>query len=130
MQLPSGKNDFESVERLIELGFERIEPVVPELLAWLQDFNWPIARPLARFFATVGVPLAEHVRRILVTTDDVWKYWVLSVVVAQSSALANALEVDLERIAASPTPGEHAEGLHEICSEILEALRLARRVEN
>jgi hypothetical protein len=123
MQLPSSKHDVESVERLVELGFEQIEPFVPELLEWLQDLNWPVARPLARFFVTVGSPLAEHVRRILGGTDDSWKHSVLTAVVSQSSSLANALRVDLEKLASSPTPSEHVEGVDEVCVEILATLR-------
>ncbi len=37
--LPRDKHDVAAVERLAALGYPTVEPVLPELLEWIQDIN-------------------------------------------------------------------------------------------
>jgi hypothetical protein len=116
--LPRDKVDTERAEAIIRLGYPEVEPILPELLEWMQDINWPVAQVLYPFLAKVGAPLAPHVRRILETEDHIWKYWVLGIV-AESTQLQAALRSELDRIAQRPTPGELAEEVHLVAKEIL-----------
>jgi hypothetical protein len=80
--VPRNKHDLERVNSLIAVGPEAAVPILEELLVWLQDINWPVARPLAQFLVSVGDPLLPHLRKILSSQDEMWIYWVLQYVVA------------------------------------------------
>ena len=114
--------DIDRAAACVSLGYPGVEPILPELLEWLQDCNWPVARVLAPFLGSIGLPMLPHVRKLLEGDDDIWKYWVLSRVVEESPTLAAALREDLERIANSPTASETAEELDRKAREILISL--------
>jgi hypothetical protein len=117
--LPRDKFDTQRAEAIIALGFPAIEPVVPVLLQWMQDMNWPVAQVLQPFLAGIGAPLAPHIRRILETDDTMWKYWVLCDLVARSDELRTMLRPELERLSAHPTPAERTDDLDALAREIL-----------
>jgi len=117
--LPVSKFETEKAARIASLGYPRVEPVMPQILEWLQDLNWPVARVFQPFAASIGAPLAPHVRSILRTDDGCWKRSVLSGVVAESFELATCLRPELERLAASPTAIEAQEKVDVLASEIL-----------
>ena len=117
--LPRDKFDTERAEAIIALGFPAIEPILPALLEWMQDINWPVAQVLEPFLTGIGCPLAPHVRHVLETDDNVWKDWVLRCIVAKSAELQAMLRPELERLAAHPTPGEKTETLDILANEIL-----------
>jgi hypothetical protein len=109
--LPRHKRDQDRARALVARGYPAVAPVLPELVGWLKDVNWPVAAVLSPFLATIGMPLLPEVRRVLGTDDVVWKYWVLLRLVAPNAELAAALHDDLEHLAANPTPGEREEGV-------------------
>lgn len=109
--LPKDKFDTDGAEALVALGHPAVEPILPELLAWLQDMNWPVARVIQPFLAQIGAPLAPHLRAALASQDHVWKYWILTQILAESPELRALLREDLERLAWSPIPGERDEEL-------------------
>ena len=115
---------FPLSHRVPTCGFRFEEkPALPNLLEWVQDGNWPVAGVFLPFLASVGAPLAAHVRHVFQTDDEQWKYFVLCNIVGESRELALALVVDLERLAESPTKGELNEGLNVLANELLEKLR-------
>ena len=122
VDLPSDKHDVECVERLVKIGYPGLAPVLPALLEWVKDLNWPVAKPLNEFFVGVGLPLEAYIRMVLLTDDNCWKRSVLIGIVSNSPKLACALKEELQRIAAAATSGERAEELNLLCAEILESL--------
>ncbi len=121
--LPRDKHDTHRAEAIVAAGFPVVEPLLPTLFEWLRDINWPVARTLQPLLVSVGVAAAPHVRFILNSSDDVWKYFVLAHVVAESPELAIELRHELQRIASIPTHGELEE---DVCLEaraILSRLR-------
>ena len=120
--IPVGKFDTDKAEAIVTLGFPAVEPILPALLHWMQDMNWPVAKVLQPFLASIGAPLASHVRAILQTDDEVWKSWVLQYIVAESRELARMLQPELARLAASPTPAEREEEVDHDACKILEQL--------
>ena len=40
--LPKDKMDVEKAEALVALGYPAVAPVLPELMALMQDTNWPV----------------------------------------------------------------------------------------
>jgi hypothetical protein len=118
--LPRDKDDLASLEKLAELGYPKIEPILPHLMTWLQDINWPIAGPMAQYLATIGPPLLDVIHQVLGGDDDIWKYWVLEYLVSEmDDTLQQALRGDLERLAAGSDPEE----VHVVAGEILERLQ-------
>ena len=112
--MPRHKHDHEAAERAVTLGWPGIEPVVTELLVWLQDYNWPVSRPLAPLLAAVGEPLVPYLEEILLGDDAIWTYWVIQCVVADSvPAVTERLRPILERMATAPTGNEIAEEVDE-----------------
>ncbi len=123
--LPQDKADIARAEAIVALGYPAVKPILPDLVGWLLDYNWPVARVLGPFLGTIGLPLLPHARHVLGTNDDVWKYWVLSLLVKPSIPLAAALKEELERLANVPTAGEIAEELDLEAREILDSLKAA-----
>lgn len=120
--VPATKFETEKASALVRLGFPEIEPVVPQILEWLQDLNWPVGHVFQPFLVSIGQPLAPYVRAVLSGQDDSWKYSLLRAVVGQSPELAHALRPELERVAKNPSPGESKEEVDQVAVEILEAL--------
>lgn len=117
--IPQNKFDTDRAEQAVAAGYPAVEPILPELLEWIKDSNWPVARVLAPFLGSIGTPLIPHIRKILATGDTIWKYWTLTYLVQDSPDVAAALREDLQRYANSPTPDETAEGLDEVARAIL-----------
>jgi len=118
--IPKNKHDFESVEKLKTYALEDLRPILPELLEWLQDMNWPIASELQKIIVNFEIELVPHIQRILQTDDGVWKYWILSSLLNElPNYIVTELRSDLERIRDYPTDDEIAEELGEIVEVLL-----------
>ena len=117
--IPQSKMDVERAKAAVGTGYPAVEPILPDLLEWIQDINWPVAEVLAPFLATIGSPLIPHIRNIFATDDHIWKSWIISYVMKDSREVAEAFRGDLERIAYSPTAGEAEEGLEEYAEDTL-----------
>lgn len=115
--LPTSKIDTDRAEQIVARGYPAVAPIIPELLEWLQDINWPVAQVLQPFLASIGAPLIPEIRRVLETDDHLWKYWLLSCL-ARTPEMASALRADLTRLAEHPTQEEAAEELHVLAREI------------
>jgi hypothetical protein len=119
--VPRDKSDVEVAREVTEHGFVELEPILPALLEWTQDRNWPVARVLCPFFSSVGAPLAPYLRRVFESSDASWKYEVIVSVVAPSLELCSALSNDLRRMALNPTAAEEKEEVNLAASEALES---------
>ncbi|MGF6346805.1 DUF5071 domain-containing protein [Variovorax sp. W2I14] len=117
--LPVDKHDLPKAEAVVALGYPAVEALLPELITWMQDINWPVAKILTPFLAGIGEPLAPHLRMIFESEDHVWKYRVLDKLVAPSPRLAVAVEPYLLRMALEPSLGESGEEVDEIARRIL-----------
>ena len=120
--VPSGKSETDKAHALVALGFPIVEPVLPQIIRWMQDPNWPVAGVFLPFLVSIGAPMAPHVRSVLATNDDCWKYALLEAVVRQSPELAAALASELTRLAHNPTAGEQAEGVAQAAQDILRSV--------
>jgi hypothetical protein len=57
---------------LISLGYPAVAPVLPDLLEWLRDGNWPVSHPMGEFLASLPEPMAPLIWDVLRGTDDIW----------------------------------------------------------
>ena len=98
--LPQDKDDTAAAQRVVAAGADEVGPILPHLVMWLQDGNWPVAMELAPFLAGAGSAMVGPVRNVLASNDDTWKYWVLEAVVRRMSRkLILELADDLRRVA-------------------------------
>lgn len=62
--LPKDKHDHEAIERLHKFPIQELLPLLPELLEWVADINWPIARDAIDLVLTVPEHIVEPIRKI------------------------------------------------------------------
>lgn len=123
--LPKDKYDLESVENLKNFSFDEIQPIVPELLEWLQDCNWPVSKPIVNFLIPYTDNISADILEILKGTDEVWKYWILS---GFGDTITNNLVIgEIKRIAFKPTKNELNEGISEIALELIQKKKLVKK---
>ena len=118
--IPKDKADIETVSRLSSYSYEEIKPIIPNLLEWIRDMNWPVARPVADYLESISEHITDDIIKILQGNDDLWKYWSLHVFGLWSDKkLDNKLIKEINRIASKPTKGEIKEEVDEVALEIL-----------
>lgn len=124
MDLPRHKSDLETALSLQACSLDELAPYLAELLVWFQDFNWPVAQRIAPILARSDARIVPHIRAVLDGDDDVWKYWVLDQLVSiLDSSVRAALLEDVQRIIDEPTPGELAEEVHLVASDVMDTHR-------
>jgi hypothetical protein len=118
--VPASKFDLETAELAAAAGWPAVQPVVTDLLEWLQDYNWPVARVLAPFLASIGDPLVPFLRPILAGDDALWKYWIIQTVIFEAPAtVAKALRPELQRLVQGPSPTEVEEEVSAVATAAL-----------
>src|SRR5262245_11128325 len=116
--VPKSKGDLVTAQLAVQAGYPAVEPVLYELLEWLQDCNWPVAHELFDFLASIGAPLAPHIRPVFAGDDYVWQYWLIGLF-RRSPELYTIFRADIHRIACSPTTDEHYNELDERCADLI-----------
>jgi hypothetical protein len=118
--LPRDKHDTLAVEQLAGLGYPIISPVLPELLQWLQDANWPVARPISDLLVKIGQPIVPLLLEALKGDDAIWKYWCLELVICRLPANVIAdLRPELERLAQYPSDSDRQDEVHISANSLL-----------
>jgi hypothetical protein len=117
--MPKKKTDLESARAIVDLGFPMVEPILDEMLVWLQDINRPVNRVFQPFLATLGEPLVPYIQAILDTNDDIWKHWIIQEIIGKSTTLSKSFRPQLLRMANEPTPNERKEEVHLIAEAVL-----------
>lgn len=102
--LPKDKHDIESANKIIELGFPEVQPILFELFEWIRDLNWPVAGVLAPFLASIGKPTIPVIKNILTSNDGEWKYFtIISVVKKMTMDDVSELKLELINLANKPS---------------------------
>lgn len=115
--IPKDKFDFETVEKLKNYSFKEIEPIIPVLLEWLQDMNWPISRSIAELLIPFSEKISSEILKILQSEDQVWKYWIL--ITFGETIMDKMVLNEIERIVKHPTKDEIDEEVFEIAVKII-----------
>ena len=122
--LPRDKHDIERVNNINNISEKDLVLLIPDLIIWIQDMNWPIAFEISKLLLKVPEQTIPHVKDVLATNDHIWKYWCLEYLVKYFPVdLIKALEPELNRIANHPSRGEEIEEVHEAAQKILEKLK-------
>jgi Domain of unknown function (DUF5071) len=121
--LPKNKFDDAAINHIATLQESEVEPLLPEILTWLQDLNWPINHVVLPLLHRYPALIVEPVREILRTDDVGWIYFVLSNVVKEMPLQDQCkLRVEIERIAKEPTKEEAENEVDVEAQEILDGL--------
>jgi Domain of unknown function (DUF5071) len=81
--LPVDKDDVAAIEAITAHGYPAVQPILLDLLKWIRDESWPVAKPACEFLVTIGPQLAPQVREVLGSRDDSWKAVVLRQIVSE-----------------------------------------------
>ena len=118
--LPRHKTDDDRVEMIKNMEREQILPLLPGLLEWIQDMNWPVAPSVLELLLTFPEEIVPHVQDVLSSDDDNWKWFILHFLVINLPFESRVqFREYLTRVAETPTQNELAEELDEIAKEIL-----------
>ena len=115
--IPKNKFDIETAEKLKNYSFEIIKPIIPSLLEWLQDMNWPVAKPVSLYLVSINDKITDEILEVFKTKDEIWKYWMIS----NFGPITTSIEIrnEIERIANNPTKNESLEELDELALEVV-----------
>ncbi|MBF7090311.1 DUF5071 domain-containing protein [Flavobacterium sp. ALJ2] len=115
--IPKDKHDIERAENLKNYSYSELKPIIPELLEWLQDLNWPVAKLVSEYLESITENISLEILDVLKTNDAVWKYWTISIFgrVTNDELIRN----EIIRIAMNPTKGEIIEEVDKIANEII-----------
>src|SRR5882757_8668456 len=102
--IPKDKFDDKGIDELKKLSFEQLKPILPELLKWLQDMNWPVARSIADILKPFADKMTPELIKILKTNDSMWEFWVL--INLARNTTDPLLLTEIERIAKFPSKVE------------------------
>lgn len=75
---PRDKFDLAAVAALNGADADTLRPLLPELLEWLQDANWPVARPLAELLRPHQQAFDRELAAIPRGDDEEWKQTLFS----------------------------------------------------
>lgn len=107
--IPSSKSDWDAVHNLQAASAEQIIALADNLLPWLKDMNWPIADYIQALLVPHVEAISDNIVHVLQDSDDdVWKSWLISVLVAEipTAQLSFSMKEALMRIVEHPTAGE------------------------
>jgi hypothetical protein len=115
--IPKDKHDIQRAENLKNYSYSELKPIIPELLEWLQDLNWPVAKPVSEYLKCITENISLEILDVLRTNDAVWKYWTISIFgkITNDQLVRN----EIIRIATNPTKGEITEEVDKIANEII-----------
>lgn len=114
--VPKDKFDNSNVEKLKNLTDSEIKPILPALLEWIQDCNWPVASDILPVLALHQSDLIPLIHGVLSPNEknDMWKYWIITWLTPLfSDESIDCILPDIKRIATSPTQSELSEGINE-----------------
>lgn len=105
--IPNDKFDVAAIERATTVGFPTLDPIIPELLEWLQDANWPVANATASLLVNAGNEIIPHLKHALNSNDSIWKYWLITLLIENfPPEMFEKVRVDMEALANNPTKSD------------------------
>jgi len=121
--IPTSKYDVQAVYRARALGYPALNDLLPQLLEWLLDVNWPVAQHVAPLLSLAGSEIVPHIKAVFSSDDHLWKYSLLASGLIRDLApvVHDALRDDLVRMATQPTDAERREDVDSMARETLAA---------
>jgi hypothetical protein len=118
--IPTNKFDTEKIRQLVKVDRKDIVPILPQLMEWIQDMNWPVATPVLELLVTFPEEVVPLIKDVIATDDGNWKYWCLRDLVPRLPLDSQKhLKDELLKLAHFPTEDDKAEELDELAGDIL-----------
>jgi hypothetical protein len=115
--IPKHKGDTETAEQLKHYSYETLKPIIPNLLEWLQDCNWPVAYPVSQFLTSICDDISVEIMEAFQQRDTIWNYWLL--LHFGTITQDKLFREEIIRIAQNPTKQEINEELYTVAQEII-----------
>lgn len=116
--IPKDKHDLETAEQLKNYTYDELKEIIPDLLEWLQDINWPVAKPVSDYLKSIHSEITDELLFVLKSDDGAWKYWVITVFGPVVESVL--IQKEILRIAHFPTKNEKDEEMNLVALEIVE----------
>lgn len=97
---PRDKHDFPSLDLISASPPQTWIHLIPELLTWLQDRNWPISSRVNEVLLLNPTALVEPIRLVFKGNDEAWQSNCLELVRRMPRETRVQLKEDLETFAA------------------------------
>lgn len=68
---------------LKQIGYPRVKEIIPGLLEWIQDMNWPGSKEIVELLVTIDDAIVPYVKQVLKSGNGIWIIWLLSEVVSK-----------------------------------------------
>jgi|SRR5690606_22323733 hypothetical protein len=121
--LPSNKFDVEQAKKLKDLDRSQVLLLLPELINYTQDINWPVAPIIVETLLKFPIEIVPSVQAVLAEDDDSWKWFLLNYLVSKLPLDSKFhFKEYLIRVAEIPTESEIAEELDYVSKNILETM--------
>ena len=121
--LPSNKFDVEQAKKLKDLDRSQVLLLLPELINYTQDINWPVAPIIVDTLLKFPIEIVPSVQAVLAEDDDSWKWFLLNYLVSKLPLDSKFhFKEYLIRVAEIPTESEIAEELDYVSKNILETM--------
>ncbi|WP_157738767.1 DUF5071 domain-containing protein [Labrenzia sp. VG12] len=118
--VPRDKHDLPAVRRARALGFPGLNAVLPELLQWICDANWPVAPEVADLLSQSGQEIIPHLQRVLHSKDSDWKFWTIDLVIRNLDPdIRQQLRADLELLANRASREDKLNEVDVVSNEVL-----------
>jgi len=124
--LPKAKHDLFLVDCLKSLKEEEIKQIIPELISWIADANWPVANPIADILLKYPLLIEPYIEKHLSACeeDDELKYNIISLILPRLPIkVQKRLIILIERICTNPTKAE-SYGSFEMAQHYFEEYKL------
>ena len=118
--VPRDKLDNSGIETLKTINADEIEPILGQLLEWIQDINWPVAQELFHVLPRFHIKLVPHIKAVLNSHDDIWKCWVLCLIKELPAETVVLFLPEIKRVSEQPTTGEVEKGASKYAAEVVE----------
>lgn len=134
--IPKDKFDIATADKLKGYRFAEIKPIIPQLLEWIQDMNWPVAGPVSNYLESISGNLTPYIVEIFRSNDPTWKYWCLRVF-GHSNDIDPALLQEIQKLKDYASKMDIDDGVLEEVNEILQkhsiikdAINIIKHVKN
>ena len=107
--IPKDKFDLTPISALMEMSRDEIKPILPYLLPYVADMNWPIASEMVKVLACFADDVVPHIKEILKPTeiDEDWKWFIITGLIPELPKKSqDLLAEDIRRISDNPTDSE------------------------
>ena len=108
----------------MSLNDEEIDAIIPELLEWIQDMNWPVAPSIIRVLAAHRKATEKYLPALLKPeqNDAEWKRHIIAYLLREWTSYPgdDRITNEIARIADHPTEAERQEEVDVAAAEYLD----------